>query len=99
MLLRLHSTPSEWPLNFHSPIFCLQNSDLAGIMRFSISYLWSIFSVGAAARAIAASNGSLHIDSKQPPPAYSIGQIKGQNAKVAGRLFDIDGKVEYFAGS
>lgn len=68
-------------------------------MRFSISCLWSVFSVGVTARAIFANNGSLHIDSDQPPPAYPIGQTKGQNAKVAGRLFDIDGKVEYFAGS
>lgn len=55
--------------------------------------------MGLAASAAAASNESLHIDSNQPPPAYPIGQTKGQNAKVAGRLFDIDGKVEYFAGS
>ncbi|KAF3760942.1 family 5 glycoside hydrolase [Cryphonectria parasitica EP155] len=34
-----------------------------------------------------------------PPPAYPIGQVHGPNAKVAGRLFDIDGKIEYFAGS
>ncbi|ROV91363.1 hypothetical protein VMCG_09706 [Cytospora schulzeri] len=40
---------------------------------------------------------ALHIDSSQPPPAYPIGQGKALNAKVAGRVFDIDGKVEYFA--
>jgi hypothetical protein len=33
----------------------------------------------------------------QPACAYPIGQ-KGSNAKVSGRLFDIDGKVQYFAG-
>jgi len=37
-------------------------------------------------------------DSEQPPCAYPVGQSGGANAKVAGRLFDIDGKVEYFAG-
>ncbi len=35
--------------------------------------------------------------SQQPAVAYPIGQ-NGSNAKVAGRLFNIDGKVEYFAG-
>ncbi len=37
-------------------------------------------------------------DSEQPPCAYPVGKSGGTNAKVAGRLFDIDGKVEYFAG-
>ncbi|KAE8441983.1 hypothetical protein EG329_004109 [Mollisiaceae sp. DMI_Dod_QoI] len=36
--------------------------------------------------------------SQQPAVAYPIGQ-NGSNAKVAGRLFNIDGKVEYFAGN
>ncbi len=40
----------------------------------------------------------LSADSEQPPCAYPIGQSGGANVKVAGRLFDIDGKVEYFAG-
>jgi len=35
----------------------------------------------------------------QPPPSCPIGQGGGANAKVSGRLFDIDGKVQYFAGS
>lgn len=68
-------------------------------MMLSVLYLWSVLAVGLVASAFAASNESLHIDSTQPPPAYPIGKTKGQNAKVAGRLFDIDGKVEYFAGS
>ncbi|KUI72905.1 Mannan endo-1,4-beta-mannosidase B [Cytospora mali] len=42
---------------------------------------------------------ALHIDSSQPPPAYPIGQGTSPNAKVAGRVFNIDRKVEYFAGS
>lgn len=68
-------------------------------MILSVPYLWSVLAVGLVASAVAASNESLHIDSTQPPPAYPVGKTKGQNAKVTGRLFDIDGKVEYFAGS
>ncbi|ESZ97752.1 glycoside hydrolase family 5 protein [Sclerotinia borealis F-4128] len=34
----------------------------------------------------------------QPIPAYSF-LSSGSNSKVAGRLFNIDGKVEYFAGT
>lgn len=34
---------------------------------------------------------------QQPASSYPIGN-GGANAKVAGRLFDIDGHVEYFAG-
>lgn len=41
---------------------------------------------------------TLHVDSTQPSPSYPVGQAQGENAKVAGRLFNIDGKVEYFAG-
>jgi mannan endo-1,4-beta-mannosidase len=40
----------------------------------------------------------LNAESSQPACAYPIGQSGGSNAKVAGRLFNIDGKVEYFAG-
>jgi mannan endo-1,4-beta-mannosidase len=36
--------------------------------------------------------------SQQPASFYPIGISGGQNAKVAGRLFDIDGRVERFAG-
>lgn len=64
-----------------------------------LPYLWTVLFAGSVASAISASNESLHVDSNQPPPAYPIGQSKSHNAKVAGRLFDIDGKVEYFAGS
>ena len=35
---------------------------------------------------------------EQPACVYPIG-ASGGNAKVAGRLFDIDGKVQYFAGN
>jgi len=35
----------------------------------------------------------------QPPSLFSIGASGGANAKIAGRLFDIDGRVEYFAGT
>jgi mannan endo-1,4-beta-mannosidase len=34
----------------------------------------------------------------QPACSYPIGTSNGKNAKVSGRLFEIDGKVEYFAG-
>lgn len=40
----------------------------------------------------------LPAESSQPACSYPIGQSGGSNAKVAGRLFEIDGKVEYFAG-
>lgn len=36
--------------------------------------------------------------SPQIPPRYPIGKVKGSFAKTKGRLFEIDGKVEYFAG-
>jgi mannan endo-1,4-beta-mannosidase len=34
----------------------------------------------------------------QPAPFYPIGTSNGTNAKVSGRLFEIDGKIGYFAG-
>jgi len=36
---------------------------------------------------------------QQPACSFPIGTSGGSNAKTAGRLFNIDGKVEYFAGS
>ncbi|RDW80391.1 hypothetical protein BP5796_05089 [Coleophoma crateriformis] len=50
--------------------------------------------------ALAASLPTLHIDTanKQPASVYPIGAA-GINAKPAGRLFNIDGQVQYFAGS
>ena len=36
---------------------------------------------------------------QQPASIYPIGTNGGSNARVAGRLFNIDGKVEYFAGN
>lgn len=35
----------------------------------------------------------------QAQSAYPIGTSKSQNAKVAGRVFNIDGRVGYFAGN
>lgn len=62
-------------------------------MIFKASLVWSVLALAATALPSA-----LHISNKQPPPAYPIGQGKGSNAKVSGRLFNIDGKKEYFAG-
>lgn len=61
-----------------------------------ISRLYQLCALAATTLALPSS--TFHISSAQPPPAYPIGQVKGANAKVAGRLFNIDGKVEYFAG-
>jgi mannan endo-1,4-beta-mannosidase len=52
----------------------------------------------ALASSVLASPVLLSADSQQPACAYPIGQSGGSNAKVAGRLFEIDGKVGYFAG-
>lgn len=52
---------------------------------------WCTAPVLAAPTILAASS------SQQPPCSYPIGG-RGKFAKVAGRLFDIDGKVGYFAG-
>lgn len=70
-------------------------------MRISKLCPWYALVMAAAVVALpstASTGQSIHIDNTQPAPAYPIGQVKGANAKVAGRLFDIDGKVEYFAG-
>ncbi|KAF8854067.1 family 5 putative glycoside hydrolase [Acephala macrosclerotiorum] len=52
----------------------------------------------ALASCVAAAPAILSSSTKQPACAYPIGK-SGSNAKVSGRLFEIDGKVEYFAGS
>lgn len=57
-----------------------------------LGLIWFAASVLAAPTILAASA------SQQPPCTYPIG-IKGKFAKAAGRLFDIDGKVGYFAGA
>lgn len=62
-------------------------------MIFKASLIWSVLALAATALPAA-----IHVDNKQPPPAYPIGQVKGSNAKVSGRLFNIDGKKGYFAG-
>ncbi|ORY63485.1 glycoside hydrolase superfamily [Pseudomassariella vexata] len=55
--------------------------------------------LGAAVTATALPSSSVSVSSKQPASKYPIGNGKGPNAKVAGRVFDIDGRVGYFAGS
>lgn len=62
-------------------------------MIFKASLVWSVLAL-----AVTALPSALHISNKQPPPAYPIGQGKGSNAKVSGRVFNIDGKKGYFAG-
>lgn len=62
-------------------------------MIFKASLVWSVLALVATALPSA-----LHISNKQPPPAHPIGQGKGSNAKVSGRLFNIDGRKGFFAG-
>lgn len=42
---------------------------------------------------------TVSVNSVQPPCAFPIGTGKGSNAKTVGRLFNLDGRVGYFAGS
>lgn len=65
-------------------------------MKIPGLHFWGVLATAAGALP---SSWALHVSNEQPPPAYPIGQVQGANAKVAGRLFDIDGKVEYFAGA
>lgn len=61
----------------------------------------SILGLGLASVALAAPASTpsiLPAGAPQPAPRYPIGKTDLTNAKVAGRLFDLDGKVEYFAG-
>lgn len=62
-------------------------------MIFKASLVWGVLALAATALP-----AELHISNKQPPPAYPIGQGKGSNAKVSGRVFNIDGRKGYFAG-
>lgn len=64
-----------------------------------ISILVHFWGALVAAAGALPSSSTFHISNSQPAPAYPIGQGTGANAKVAGRLFDIDGKAEYFAGT
>jgi hypothetical protein len=57
----------------------------------------SILSLGFAVVARAAPTLQF-AEAKQPEPIYPIGKNGGSNAKVAGTVFNIDGRVEYFAG-
>ncbi|PVH83751.1 glycoside hydrolase family 5 protein [Cadophora sp. DSE1049] len=59
-------------------------------MKYSLASLLSL--------ALAASAAVISSTSQQPPCKYPIGK-SGSFAKAAGRLFNIDGKVQYFAGS
>jgi len=64
-------------------------------MKFStFSFISSVCAVSVFASPYLLSSSSLD----QPAPFYPIGTSNGTNAKVSGRLFDIDGKVGYFAG-
>lgn len=62
-------------------------------MIFKASLIWSVLALAATALP-----ATIHVDNKQPPPTYPIGQVKGANAKVSGRVFNIDGRTGYFAG-
>jgi mannan endo-1,4-beta-mannosidase len=64
-------------------------------MKFSTASLLS--SVLASSVLAAPTILSSTVD-EQPACAYPIGTNGNVNAKVSGRLFDIDGKVQYFAG-
>ena len=57
----------------------------------------SVLSLAFATSAVAAPT-ILAANAQQPACTYPIGKSGGSNAKVAGRLFNVDGKVEYFAG-
>jgi mannan endo-1,4-beta-mannosidase len=64
-------------------------------MKFSTPlFIYSVF----AASALASSSLLPSSATDQPAPFYTIGTSNGTNAKVSGRLFEIDGKVGYFAG-
>lgn len=67
-------------------------------MKFS--FCSSFLSLAFAVVVIGVPATSIHIDdaATQPAVAYPIGTTGGTNAKVAGRIFHIDGRVEYFAG-
>ncbi|KUJ16641.1 glycoside hydrolase [Mollisia scopiformis] len=62
-------------------------------MKIEVSFLGFLLAFTANAAPTIQSSSA-----KQPDCSYPIGKT-GINAKVSGRLFDIDGKVEYFAGS
>jgi len=63
-------------------------------MKFSTASLLS----SVLASSVLAAPTILSSTAEQPACAYPIGTTGNANAKVAGRLFDIDGKVQYFAG-
>lgn len=63
-------------------------------MRLRIG--WTLVAFGLAALSSAAPTFN---PSVSPECAYPIGTGSGENAKVEGRLFKIDGHVKYFAGN
>jgi len=64
-------------------------------MKFPIR---AILSLTIAGSSIAAPTIQAATSVQQPTCVYPIG-TQGNFAKTAGNLFDIDGKVEYFAGT
>jgi mannan endo-1,4-beta-mannosidase len=65
------------------------------IMRFSIQMITHVV---FATSAFALPSLLSLSDTSQPAVAYPIGRAGGTNAKASRRLFEIDGKIEYFAG-
>jgi hypothetical protein len=63
-------------------------------MRFPIG--WKLVALGLAALVSAALSFN---PSVSPECVYPIGTGGGENAKIEGRLFKIDGHVKYFAGN
>ncbi|KAL3423950.1 endo-beta-1,4-mannanase [Phlyctema vagabunda] len=61
--------------------------------------IWISSILGCATLAVALPAVQADTAAHQPAPAYPIGTGKGRNARAVGRLFEIDGRVGYFAGS
>ena len=67
-------------------------------MKFSSGPILSLLATSALG-APAVLPAILPASTQGPAPIYPIGKSGGSNAKVVGRLFNIDGRVEYFAGN
>jgi hypothetical protein len=65
-------------------------------MRFSFSAVSNLLLLGCLDSISEAK--VLHIDHKGPAPTVPLGVSKVPFSKAAGRLFNINGTVEYFAG-
>ncbi len=61
-------------------------------MLFSVAVLYGTLVRSAYSQILAAA------DPNPPPPKVPIGVSKVPFAKVSGRLFELDGRVGYFAG-